>query len=215
MTPKEEVILQMLAKGQYDGPVGEPYLDDRKYLIRHSVEHGIPCTYESAPIWLRKQGKPISYGRERKVREYLTDEEKLLFFRKGGFRMNGYYAYSYSIDSPEKPFHLTEKEQCLLILLHITDENVGRIHREKYGHLVMYRVSDGIPTKYEGKPIRKKVDGRMQIVDYTGPDIVKEYCTEKEQLHFLKMFGHYMSDEEFQSYSRQSGRMVSFKDYPR
>lgn len=212
----EDVVLQMLKLGHYDGFVDGPYQDERKYLIEHRIEHGIPRTYERAPIWalFHKQDGPISYGRERIAHEYLTDEEKLMFIGKEGFRIGELYAYYYSLQSPEKPFHLTEYEIRLLIALRITDEPVGKIFRNKQGSFIVYRIEEGIPTKWEGKPIKRKVDGRMKIVDYTAPTIVREYRTEKEKLHFLKQYGHYLSDEGLQKYSKQSGCMVFHKDYP-
>lgn len=217
MTLEEEAILQMLRNGQLNGPVGEPYHDERDYIIEHRIENGIPCTYEQSPRHLRfhENEPPVSYSRPKKISEYTTDEEKLQFFKQEGFHMRNTYPRLYSFRCSEAPSHLTTEERLLLSLLHSVNEQVGKLHRNSKGAFVSYWVIDGIPVKYEVRPIRRKVDGKSQIVGHTDPEVVKEYRTEKEKLYFLMLYGHYMEYDIFQRYSTSSGLSITLPKSPR
>ena len=210
MTPTEELILRQLELGYYNDIVLEEYKDARGYLVKPCIKNGIPCIYEKRPIYSPLRGKesPIGYSKPHRVSEHLTPEDKLLFFKQEGFRMENSLIFSYSINDPEKPSHLTLNEKLLLNLLRGVNERVGKLYKDSKGRHVSYLVTCGIPQKYEANPIKKRIDGRLEIIDYTDLTVVKEWRTEKEQLFFLMQYGHYMEYEAFQEYSKTSGHAI-------
>lgn len=211
----EEMILQNLKNGFYDGAVGTPYSDDHGHLIRYCIEQGIPRIYEKAPkqSLFRKNDGITSYGREKMVSEYLTDEEKLLFFRQEGFRMRELHAWFYSIGSPDELSHLTGDEKLLLNALHIEDGLIGRTFYDSKKNIISFLITEGIPKKYESKPQRRRIDGHLKAVAYSDPIVVKEYHTPKDKLVFIMRFGHYMKNELLQDYSKKSGFAIYFKEF--
>lgn len=217
MTPMEEVILQQLDRGYYNGTVGVPYKDSRGFIIEYRVENGIPCTYEKSPrrISFIGKDKPVSYSNFKKVpnSECRTADEKLDFFKHEGFRMRASYAFFYSAYDPATLSYLTVEEKVLLNLLRCSDGPVGKPFRSKRGSFISLFVSNGVPAMYKTKPIRKKVQGRIETVGYTEPELVKEYRSEKERLLFIKEYGHYMEDKIFQDYSNTSGFARTLKEF--
>ncbi len=209
MTPMEEAILIQLARGYYNGVVGIQYKDARGFIIEHRIEGGIPCTYERSPRWIPIIGKdkPISYSNFKKVpgSDCTTADEKLNFFKREGFRMRESYAFFYSAHDPVGLSYLTVEEKVLLNLLRSSDGPVGKYFCSERGSFITLWISNGIPAMYKTKPIRKKIQGRIKTIGYAESKLVKEYCSEKERLLFIKEYGHYMEDKIFQDYSHASG----------
>lgn len=217
MTPMEEVILLQLDRGYYNGVVGLQYKDTRGYIVEHRIENGVPCTYEKSPRWAPIFGKdnPISYSNFKKVpgSECATTDEKLDFFKHEGFRMTESYAFFYSAYDSARLSYLTVEEKVLLNLLRCSDGPIGKSFRDKRGSFITLFVSNGIPVMYKTKPIRKKIQGRIETVGYTEPKLVKEYRSEKERLLFIKEYGHHMEDKIFQDYSNASGFARTLEEF--
>ena len=227
MTLREEVILQMLHAEQYDGPVGEPFRDDRGYLMEHRIEHGTPCTYERKPslVLTLLTGKQ-TYGKETKVKEYSTDTDKLSFLREHGSKLKEVNVRGYSIGSHSaKPnrsnvtisettkfrskrgkcsYPKTQEELILLERLNARelDGRVGDTYPDNgYGSSLWFEIIKGIPMQMKLGPGGKFFNNKENERWESEPKIKHRYRTNDEKLLFLRKYGYLMNDQAVKDYS--------------
>ena len=230
MTLREELILQMLHGGQYDGPVGEPFCDERGHLIEHRIEHGIPCTYERKPslILAVLTGKQ-AYGNEAKIKEYRTDTDKLKFLREYGSKMKEVNVRGYSIGaSPTKPKCSSAKsestsksskfrnkkgkcsypkiEEELILLERLKSRELdGRVgdtyHDNGYGSSLCFEINHGVPVQVQLGPGGKFFNNEENEHWSSEPKIVHRYLSDDEKILFLRRYGWLMNDSAVKDYS--------------
>lgn len=230
MTLREELILQMLHGGQYDGPVGEPFCDEHGCLIEHRIEHGTPCTYERKPslILTVLTGKQ-AYGNETKIKEYQTDTDKLKFLREHGSKMKDANVRGYSVGTfPTKPKRSSSKskslsenakfrnklgkcsypktEEELILLERLTsrelDGKVGdTLPDNGYGSSYWFEIIHGVPMQIKLGPGGKFFNGDENEHWESEPKIVHRYRSDDEKILFLRKYGWLMDDPAVKDYS--------------
>ena len=225
MTLREEVILQMLKKGQYDGPVGKPFLDTNGYKIEHRIECGVPYTYQQKPnlILSALAGREICIPV--KIAEYTTDDDKLMFLRQHGHKMNEInvreYSNSYHIgtrrsnsNGVERPkmrnrkgkcsYPKTEEELELLFRLKSgeLDGPVGDVCLDNgHGSTVWREIKNGIPIQMKIGPGGKFFNNEENERWNSKPRVDYRWQTDDAKLFFLRRYGYRMNDPSVKVYS--------------
>lgn len=230
MMLREQVILQMLSIGQYDGPVGEPFIDKDGHLIEHRIEHGIPRTYQRkpSPILTLLTGKE-TYGKPNAIAEYLTDDDKLMFLRQHGSQMKErnvrVYSNNYDITKAKlasaKPkrrvtdpslrnkrgkcsYPKTEEELTLLSRLksHELDGKVGdTLPDNGYGSSYWFEIINGVPMQIKLGPGGKFFNNKENEHWESEPKIAHRYRSDDEKILFLRRYGWLMDDPAVKEYS--------------
>ena len=226
MTLREQVILQMLRKGQYDGTVGKPFLDTNGYKIEHRIECGVPYTYQQRPILiLSALAGRETYGRPIKIAEYATDEDKLMFLRLNGHKINEInvreYSNSYRIGT-RRPnsqagasprlrnkkgkcsYPKTEEELELLSRLKSgeLDGPVGDVCLDNgHGSTVWREIKNGIPIQMKIGPGGKFFNNEENEHWNSEPRVDYRWQTDDAKLFFLRRYGYLMNDPFVKVYS--------------
>ena len=106
-----------------------------------------------------------------------------------------------------KESSITPDEKFMLHLLDtgMYDGVVGRPYKSTNGYIISYGITCGIPEKYISYPNK---------IGYQNPRPIQRYKTDGQRLVFLMQFGHYMSDEIFQNYSKTSGMAITLPKSP-
>lgn len=225
MTLREEVILQMLRKGQYDGPVGKPFLDTNGHTIEHRIECGVPCTYQRKPNLILSALARREIYIPVKIAEYTTDADKLMFLRQNGYKINEinirWYSNNYRIgtrrsngNSVTRPklrnrkgtcsYPKTEEELELLSRLESgeLDGPVGNVCLDNgHGSTVWYEIKNGIPIQMKIGPGGKFFNNEENERWSSEPRIDYRWRTDDSKLFFLRRYGYRMNDPSVRAYS--------------
>ncbi len=101
-TVEENELLNRMAAGELDGFVGPGIMYRNCYSILLVIQNGIPTKYRQSPnaVFLKKGIIVREFGEMEVVQEWRTEEEKLLFLRAFGDRMNDDDVQEYARTSP-------------------------------------------------------------------------------------------------------------------
>ena len=86
-TLQEKLLLKKLTSGAFDGKVGSVQGKRSGARLHITIADGIPS------ICMARSSDP---GAESTIRQWLTDDEKLTFLKKYGWKINHRLAISYS-----------------------------------------------------------------------------------------------------------------------
>ena len=216
----------MLRKGQYDGPVGKPFLDTNGYKIEHRIECGIPYTYQRKPCLILSAltGREI-YGIPEKNAEYATDEDKLMFLRLNGHKINEInvreYSNSYRIRTRRSnsktvtrpklrnrkgacSYPKTEEELELLARLKSgeLDGPVGNVCLDNgHGSTVWLEIKNGVPMQMKIGPGGNFFNNEENERWNSEPRVDYRWRTDDAKLFFLRRYGYRMDDPSVRIYS--------------
>lgn len=224
ITHEENFMLHMLKIGEYDGLVGKPFYDERGYIVGYWIIDGIPGFHEAKPFQTTYHGKKseISYHKPHPVKQYTTDDEKLLFLKQYGHYLRDSMVQEYSnasgqaINMPEsypKPTTLPEEpipaktEMEIHLLKRLTngelDGPVGSPCDNGWGSMIWYWIEGGVIKRFKQGPTKRFFNGddNEKIIPDWKPDLIVK--GEYKQLEFLRKSGRHMKDPEVQAYSNQ------------
>ena len=105
MSNEERILLSRLSLGEFDGQVGNDYINEGGSIIWTFIEDGIPERFKLGPTQKHFDGKENERraGAFHILKKWETDEEKIDFLRKFGWLMEDEDVRAYSAKfKPEK-----------------------------------------------------------------------------------------------------------------
>ena len=224
MTYDERFLLHLLDTGEEDGVV-KIFYDARKYIVGYEITCGIPAYCEAKPIKkiVKRELKIVDYETPKAIKEYRTDEERLLFLKKFGHYMRDEVFQEYSRSSglaiilPKSPREIereskARRQECKPS--EMTEIELHLLSRLAAGEFDGYEgsywwpnsiywctIENGTPIRWKQGPGSTVFNGEENERIPGKTSVYKRYVTDDEKLEFFRKFGRDMNDQEAFDYS--------------
>lgn len=170
-----------------------PFRNEDEDIISYTVTLGIPAKY------MAKKDHPDELE---VVKEYTTDNDKLLFLRQFGMYMKDselrQYGYSHYVLCKELRYRYTKTEQHLLERLDAGEFDCPLIYyfESDYGNTFTWSIENGIPIEYKTSRSARVFNGRENETIDKKPNIYRKCLTDDSKLEFFQRYGRDMHDDE-------------------